>query len=75
MLFRFFRNLWNSARRPAIFKRCLVIAVSVGTILTLINQGDVLLAGNIDQRVALKTVLNYVVPFIVSNLGALSATR
>ena len=71
---RFFVDLWHSARRPRVLRRTAVIALSVGTILTTVNLGDAIVAGAIDSHVRLKIVMNYVVPFVVSNLGAMSAT-
>lgn len=73
-MLRFLADLYASARRPAVLKHCSMIALVVGTILTSINLGDAYLAGAVDSRVVLKTCLNYVVPFVVSNLGALSAS-
>ena len=50
--------------------RSLWVAVVVGTILNLINQGDVLLSG---QRLAFtKLALTYIVPYFVSTYGAVS---
>ena len=60
--------------RPA-RRRCLLIALVVGTILAAINQGDVLLRGDFTPLVAVKLALNYLVPFAVSSLGFISARR
>jgi hypothetical protein len=50
--------------------RSLWVAVVVGTILNLINQGDVLLSG---QRLAFtKLAFTYIVPYLVSTYGAVS---
>ena len=51
------------------------VALVVGTILTVINQGDVLLRGDITVVVALKIALTYTVPYLVSTYSALSANR
>ena len=51
------------------------IALVVGTILFVINQLDVVLAGNATTTTWVKVVVTYVVPFCVSNLGILTATR
>jgi hypothetical protein len=51
------------------------IALVVGTILTLINQGDVLIRGDATALTWVKLALNYCVPFIVSNLGLLAGKR
>jgi hypothetical protein len=61
-------------KRPNL-RRTTRIALVVGTILTLINQADVLFNGEATLLTAVKIPLNYLVPFIVSNLGVISATR
>lgn len=53
-------------------RRCVWIALVVGTLLSLVNQGDVLLRGELDGTAALRIVANYLIPFVVSNLGAMS---
>jgi hypothetical protein len=55
--------------------RTLTIALVVGTVLTAINQADVIARGDATATTLVKAVLNYVVPFIVSNLGLLVGTR
>jgi hypothetical protein len=51
-------------------QRSLWVALVVGTILNLINQGDRLLSGqHLDFT---KIVLTYLVPFLVSTYGAVS---
>jgi hypothetical protein len=72
---RFVSDAWRNVSRPAVFRRCLVIALVVGTLLSLVNQGDALLRGQIDGVTLLRVVANYAIPFIVSNLGAMAATR
>jgi hypothetical protein len=62
-------------RKRANLRRTTRIALVVGTILTLINQADVLLRGDATLLTAVKIPLNYVVPFIVSNLGVISGAR
>lgn len=44
----------------------------VGTLLTAINQLDVILEGKATMVTAIKAGLNFVVPLFVSNLGLLS---
>ena len=44
----------------------------VGTLLTLANQGDAILAGQATAATALKVAANYLTPLAVSNLGLLS---
>jgi len=52
-----------------------VIALTVGTLLTAINQGDVLLAGQWTAELLWKIPLTYAVPFVVATLGALGSRR
>ena len=48
-------------------------ALVVGTILTTINHGDVILAGN--PPVFLKIILTYCVPYCVTTWGAILGKR
>jgi hypothetical protein len=70
---RFVSDAWRSACRPPVFRRCLVIALVVGTLLSLVNQGDAIVGGHVDRIVALRMIANYVIPFVVSNLGAMGS--
>jgi hypothetical protein len=56
-------------------RRTVRIALVVGTILTLINQADVIIGGDATPVTAIKVVANFIVPFIVSNLGLLAGKR
>jgi hypothetical protein len=58
--------------RPQHLRSTLRIALVVGTILTAINQGNVILGGTATTLTWLKTGLDYCVPFVVSNLGLLA---
>ena len=60
--------------RP-VFRRAIYISVVVGTILTIINQGDVLLAGAVTPLVVARILLTYAVPYSVSTFSALSTNR
>lgn len=53
-----------------VLRRSLAIALIVGTILNVINQGDYMIDGRINW---LKLALTYCVPFCVSTYGAYSA--
>lgn len=68
----FLVDLWRSACRRTVFRRCGVVALVVGTLLSLLNQGDLIAAGRFDRAVMLRIVGNYLIPFIVSNLGAMT---
>jgi hypothetical protein len=70
---------WRAAvtycRRREHLRRTLGIALIVGIVLTSINQLDVILRGDATTVTWLKCGMNFVVPFIVSNLGLLSGRR
>ena len=54
------------AVRPNVVKRSLRVGLTVGTILTAVNQGGSLLAGLLTASIAWKIALTYCVPFCVS---------
>lgn len=51
------------------------IALVVSVVLTGINEGDTLAAGHLPLALAIKLPLNFLVPFLVANLGALAARK
>jgi len=53
----------------------LKIAAIVGTLLSIINQGSMILSGDATTATWVRVGLNYLVPFCVSSIGFLSATR
>jgi hypothetical protein len=56
-------------------RRTVRIALVVGVVLTVINQGTVIADGHATTATWLRCGLNFVVPFLVSNAGLLSARR
>jgi hypothetical protein len=54
-------------------RRTASIALAVGLLLTAINQSDVILGGRATPLTWVRCALNFVVPFVVSNLGLLGA--
>ena len=56
-------------RRETVIRAVKVAAV-VGPILTVINQGDVLLSGQYSPRVFFKILLTFLVPYIVSSFSS-----
>lgn len=56
-------------------RRTIRIALVVGVVLTAINQGTVIADGHATTATWLRCALNFVVPFLVSNAGLLSARR
>jgi hypothetical protein len=64
------RQILHCATSNGVPRRSLAVALVVGTVLNLINQGDVLFsAGRIDW---LKVFLTYCVPYLVATYGAVS---
>jgi hypothetical protein len=60
---------------PRHLRSTLTIALVVGSILFAVNQLDVVLNGDATAVTWIKIAVTYVVPFAVSNLGILTATR
>ncbi len=58
-----------------VVKRGLLFAVVVGPILVAINHGDSLLAGQLDARRSLKIGLTFLVPYLVSTVSSVAASR
>jgi hypothetical protein len=58
--------------RTECLRATLRIALVVGVVLTAINEGDLLVRGRYTVAPAVKVPLNFVVPFVVSNLGLLA---
>ena len=56
-------------------KRSAIAAMVVGTILTALNQGDLLLSGHWNNALYWKIPLTYCVPFLVATYGALTNSR
>jgi hypothetical protein len=51
------------------------ISLVVGTVLTLANQGAVLVAGDISAATWARVAVNYLVPFLVSSIAYLAPFR
>ena len=62
-------------RHLPLLKRSVIAAFVVGTLLTALNQGDNLLAGEWSAALYWKIPLTYCVPFLVSTYGALINNR
>ena len=55
---------------PSVVKRSLLIAVVVGTLLSIANQWDVLLRDPIGVGIGVKLFLNFLIPFTVASVSA-----
>ena len=49
------------------------VSLLIGTILTAINQGDLILAGDLGASNAWKIPMTYLVPYLVSTYASVSA--
>jgi len=58
--------------RPAHLRRTTRIAAVVGLVLTAVNQGAIIAAGDATTVTWLRCAVNFLVPFVVSNLGLLT---
>ena len=56
-------------------RTCVPVAVVVGSLLSAVNEGDVLVSGMVTQRVVVKLAANLLIPFLTSSTGALLAVR
>src|SRR5207237_8243699 len=55
--------------------RCIPIALFVGTVLSLINQGSVIFGGHATDATWIRVGFNYIVPFFVSSSGLFASQR
>lgn len=70
---------WREAPAVVLYRphlrKTIRVALIVGTVLFAINQLDVVVRGAATPVVWIKAAVTYVVPFTVSNIGVLIATR
>jgi hypothetical protein len=66
------REALRYCRQRRHLRRTVRIALVVGVVLTAINQLDVIVSGDATTATWVKCGLNFLVPFVVSNLGLLS---
>ena len=67
--------LFCALRHLPMLKRSFYACLVVGTVLTALNQGDTLLAGQWNNALYWKIPLTYCVPFLVTTYGALINNR
>lgn len=65
------RQIWTSATTSGVPMRALIVSIVVGTTLNLINQGDAIFTGA--PLSWSKLILTFVIPYLVSTHGAVSA--
>ncbi len=65
----------QSSIKPSVVRRSMRVALIVGTILVIINQGDKLVEGRLDSVIILKILLTYLVPYLVATYAAVAALK
>jgi hypothetical protein len=61
--------------KGATFRTASKIALVVGTLLTAVNQGSVIVSGDASLATWVRTVANYVIPYAVASIGYLTPFR
>ena len=61
--------------KGATFRTASKIAVVVGTLLTVVNQGSLIASGDASWATWVRTVANYVIPYTVASIGYLTPFR
>lgn len=61
--------------RGATLRSCLPVAAIVGCVLSAINEGARIASGHVAWTTWVQVGLNFVVPFLVSSYGYLTAAR
>jgi fatty-acid desaturase len=56
-------------------RTALPVALVVGTVLSLVNEGDAVFQGRFTVSVVVRVITNYVVPYCVASFGYLAASR
>jgi Mg/Co/Ni transporter MgtE len=69
------RGFWQIAFSQSVIKRALRVAILVGLVLAIINHGDRLLIGDIDEGLVLKILLTFFIPYSVSTYSSVFAIR
>lgn len=69
------RDILMIVLAPVHLRRTAMVAAVVGSWLTAFNHGDELLRGDFGMRLAAKIALDYLTPFVVSNVGLLARQR
>jgi hypothetical protein len=64
-----------AVRHPSLVGRATRVALVVGTVLTAINQGNLIIGGHLSAELLWKIPLTFLVPYSVSTYSTLGAVR
>lgn len=67
------RRWFSLAIEKNTLKRSIKVAMIVGTLLMLINHGDIIFKGEIQLNHMLKILLTYLVPYLVSTYSSVES--
>ena len=70
---KFFKNLKQHGFKPALVKRALAMSLVVGTILVIINHGEVIRKGDYSWITITQILLTMLVPYAVSTVSSVLA--
>lgn len=70
--FSWARAAWFIAKGRT-FRVAAPVAVIVGTVLSAVNQGSAIAAGDVDVPTIARVLANYTIPYLVSSIGYLGA--
>lgn len=65
----FLQHLIRTASSRQGLRRCLPTALVVGTILSVVNQGAVILNGTASWGTWMRVAFNYLTPYVVASIG------
>ena len=57
------------------YRTAVVVAAVVGTLLSAVNEGAIIVSGRSDVATGLRVATNYLVPFVVASIGYLAPFR
>ena len=67
--------MFCAVRHLPMLRRSAILASAIGTVISLLNQGDTLLAGDWNTALYWKLPLSYCVPFCVATYSSLATSR
>ena len=57
------------------FRTCIKVSLVVGTLLSVVNQGQIILDGEATATTWVRVVINFVIPYVVASVGYIAPFR